>query len=458
MMEWKLLMNKAMKKLNGGKIEKTLIEGRLFRRIRENIWKFICRTRKNSWTKIQRSYLRLEEKIDFGIGRFFRNRVLSEIPIQDDLIVFCSFQGDYTDNPKYIAEELIRRNTGCELIWIGRKYSADHPEAFPKEFSHVYEWWTINAFYALAKAKVLVVNSVELFKRPYPKKEGQIIIETWHGSLGIKRFDKQVNSGKAWVKAAELTGDICDYLVSNSAFETNIYRNTFWPNQEVWEVGHPRNDCIINCTEKLRADARQRIFCFAKREDHLERLFLYAPTFRDNKQFKCYNLDAEMIKDALEERFGGTWVGVYRYHPTVRRLAVKRAQISKDIIDLTDYPDMQDLLLAADVGITDYSSWIYDYMLTRRPGFIFATDIELYNTERGFCYPLETTPFPIAVNNEEMAENIRSFDNENYQYKLQLFLEEKGCVEHGYASERVVDKILEIVEKRKQTERMQNAG
>lgn len=443
---------------NYGKIKKALVEGRIIRRLRENIGKLIFRTQENCLRNAPKGYRLLEEKIDLKIGCFVRNRVLRRIPIQDNLIVFYSFQGDYTDNPKYIAEELIRRNTDCELIWIGRKYSKDHPEVFPKEFSHVYEWWTIDAFYALAKAKVLVINSVELFKRPYPKKEGQIIIETWHGSLGIKRFDKQVNSGKAWVKAAELTGDICDYLVSNSAFETNIYHNTYWPNQEVWEVGHPRNDCLINCTEELRSEARQRIFNFAERKDQQERLFLYAPTFRDDKQFECYNLDAELIRDALQERFGGTWVGIYRYHPTVRKYAVERAQMSEDIIDLTYYPDMQDLLLAADIGITDYSSWIYDYMLTRRPGFIFATDIELYNTERGFCYPLETTPFPIAVSNEEMVRNIQSFDNENYQHKLESFLEEKGCVEHGHASEHVVDKILEIIDKSKKTEQMLYAG
>lgn len=423
------------KYVNGNKIQKALIEGKLLSRTRKTIIKLICK-----------AFTRCEEKIDFAIGNFVRNIVLKKIPIQNNLVVFWSFQGDYTDNPKYIAEELIKRNTDCELIWIGRKYSADRPYLFPDAFSHVYEWWTWDSFVALAKAKVLVVNSVELFKRPYPKKKGQYIIETWHGSLGIKRFDKAVNSGRAWVKAAELTTKICDFLVSNSTFETEIYRNTFWPNQEVWEVGHPRNDCIVNCDANLRAEARNRIFSYSGRADNQEKLFLYAPTFRDEKNFDCYYLDAEKVKAALEERFGGTWIGLYRYHPTVRALASRYASSSQNIIDMTKYPDMQDLLLVADMGITDYSSWIYDYMLTGRPGFIFATDMELYNTERGFAYPLETTPFPLAKSNSELVANILSFDEERYDDQCRKFLADKGCCEHGNAASQVVDKIMGLIE------------
>ena len=101
--------------------------------------------------------------------------------------------------------------------------------------------------------------------------------------------------------------------------------------------------------------------------------------------------------------------------------------------------------MISDVAITDYSSWIYDYILTRRPGFIFATDIYSYETERGFYYPLSSTPFPVSTNNETLIENILLFDEKQYEKNVDVFLEEKGCIDDGHASQRVVDKIIELV-------------
>lgn len=429
------LATKVKKYLTLPKVKKALMEGFILRRIRRTTWALICKL-----------FFRAEENVDIAIGNLVRNIVLKRVPVIENRIVFWSFQSDYTDNPKYIAEELISRRTNCELIWIGRQRAVKNKKQFPKEVKKVYEWWTKDAFYALASAKILVVNSVELFKRPYPKKKGQIIIQTWHGSLGIKRFDKAVNSGKAWVKAAERNGKDCDYLVSNSSFETQIYRDTFWQKQEVWEVGHPRNDVLVNCTMEAKTLARKKLFKFAKRKDKGEYLFLYAPTFRDSKEFKCYDLKPDAVAAALKERFGGEWIGLYRYHPTVRDMAKSHKIKSDRMIDLTMYPDMQDLLQVANIGITDYSSWIYDFMLTGRPGFIFATDIALYNTERGFAYPLETTPFPIATDNKQMVENVVTFDELKYKRECREFLDGKGCVEHGHAAERVVDHMLTMVD------------
>ncbi len=430
------IVRRIRKYISIEKIDRAIAEGRVFWSIRKTIKAMLVNF-----------FLGLEESVDLYIGTVYRSMRLKKIPVNNRRIVFWSFQGEYTDNPKYIAEELIKRNLNVELIWIGKKSSLKELDMFPKEISRIYEWWTLEAFEALASAKILVVNSVELFKRPYPKKNGQYIIETWHGSLGIKRFDKEVNRGRAWTKAAELTTDICDFLVSNSSFETKIYRDTFWPSQEVWEVGHPRNDCLLTNTNEDRQRIRTKIFDYLNREDCGEKLFLYAPTFRDEKNFDCYDLNPNELGEALERKFGGKWIGLYRYHPTVRAKSAMAAMVWNNVMDLTMYPDMQDLIQIADVGITDYSSWIFDYMLVGNPGFIYATDIEKYNTERGFVYPLETTPFPIARTNDEMIKNILEFDTEKYEKHRRAFLDEKGCIENGTASRAVVDKIVELLDK-----------
>ena len=110
-------------------------------------------------------------------------------------------------------------------------------------------------------------------------------------------------------------------------------------------------------------------------------------------------------------------------------------------IDVCAYPDIQELMVAADAMVTDYSSCIFDYLLSGKPGFVFAVDLEKQNRERGFYYPLETTPFPIALDSSELCANIRAFDAEKFATDTKSFLASKGCMEDGNASKRVADLI-----------------
>lgn len=115
------------------------------------------------------------------------------------------------------------------------------------------------------------------------------------------------------------------------------------------------------------------------------------------------------------------------------------------VYDVTNYEDIQDLIVISDVGITDYSSWICDFMLTKKPAFLFTTDLKNYYSERGFYYPLETTPFPIAENNAELVDNILNFEMNGYRKSVDQFLKEEGCMDDGLASERIVEKLKEIL-------------
>ena len=97
------------------------------------------------------------------------------------------------------------------------------------------------------------------------------------------------------------------------------------------------------------------------------------------------------------------------------------------------------------VGITDYSSWIYDYVLTRRPGFIFATDLERYNTNTGLYYPLEETPFPVCQSHGQLIEKIEKFDNDLFLKRVEEFLDEKQSVDDGSSAKRIVDWIQTLM-------------
>ena len=138
--------------------------------------------------------------------------------------------------------------------------------------------------------------------------------------------------------------------------------------------------------------------------------------------------------------------GTIRKHFKNRAKSVTEDVFDGSIIDVTDYLDMQELLAVADAGITDYSSWAYDYVLTRRPLFIYATDLDQYDQGRGFYYPLTETPFSISQNTDELSENILAFDDGAYQARIDDFLAKKECVDDGHASERIVGLIKQVTD------------
>ena len=116
------------------------------------------------------------------------------------------------------------------------------------------------------------------------------------------------------------------------------------------------------------------------------------------------------------------------------------------MLDANEYPDIQELMMAIDLGITDYSSWICDYVLRYKPGLLYVPDIDNYDQNRGFYYPLEETPFPICRSNEELEEAVLGFDTEKYEKRTEEYLKARGCIDDGKASERIVDMLEGIVQ------------
>ena len=385
---------------------------------------------------------RIFKRIDTYFANKARRRLAKKTQIDQNKILFMTSRGSYNCNPKAIADEIIRQKLPWTLVWVARKENLKLIEQYPKELKIVIRG-SYEFYQEAASAKVWIDNSVNLSYLGTWKKEGQVLLETWHGSLGLKRFE--TSSDKVWIKRATQCGERTDYCISNSDFEDSLFRNSFWRETEILKYGHPRNDILLTADAEKRRQTAEKIRRRFKIEDGTK-IALYAPTFREKKDLSPYRIDYDQLYDALVEKFGGTWCVLIRFHFTLRILA-RRSKIKYPdfVIDATDYEDIQDLLLVTDVGITDYSSWICDFVLTKRPAFIFATDLRNYYDERGFYYPLETTPFPIAQTNEELFLNILSFDEKDYQQKCEAFLADKGCIEDGHASERVVEKLKEII-------------
>lgn len=360
------------------------------------------------------------------------------LPVDKKKVVFCSYYGNgYSDNPKAIAEAMLTAGTEAKLVWLvkGDKEAATLPAGItPCPHDSIKKIWT------LATARVWVDNC-----RKYDrfKKKNQYYLQTWHG-FPLKRIEKDVLESLApdFEEGAIRDSKHTDLLLSNCGFETGVLRRVFWYDGEIAEFGAPRNDVFFNPDPKISIKVRQAL---KLPED--QKLVLYAPTFRADHSVDAYALDALRLREACCKRFGGNWTVLIRLHPNVAKQSEKLFTYDgKTVLDATTYPDMQELLVASDILITDYSSSIFDYALSGKPGFLFALDIDSYAKDRNFYFSLDELPFPLAESNDAMEEQLLNFDEEEYQINRKAFYKEQKFYDDGKASERCARWIEEKLE------------
>lgn len=374
-----------------------------------------------------------------------------KLPLVSNKIVFDNYMGKgFGCNGKYVTQALLASGRHYDIVWTVKDANL-HRDEFPKGVRLV-EYGSKEAMYEYATAKIWVMNYqlVHYLNKGMLKKPGQIYIQMWHGSFGIKKIEGDCSNLTAdvnWTTLAKRNAEYTDYWISNSRFETEVYKQAFWTVKRVLELGHARNDIffredISNYKEKL------------EREYGLKhkKIALYVPTFRDEGMIWEQELNYKKLVENLSCKFGGDWVVCVRLHPRMKEYAKQLIPKEPYVVDVTEYQDIQELLAGADVVLTDYSSAIFDFLLTKKPGFIFVPDYSKYENMRGLYYPLEETPFPVASDNEELEKNIIDFDLEIYQDNVRQFLEQKGSVEAGDASDKIAELIAKItVEKESDT-------
>ncbi len=363
--------------------------------------------------------------------------VLFVFPVKKNRVLFQAFrEKQYACNPKYISEAL-RRTHGNE-IEIGWSFRDPEKFSYLKDMGiRVMKAGTFEAYKYALTAKVVCINTY--YKPTLPKRRTQLFLRTWHGGGAYKRvgkMQKQPPLMRFYLSLQQDGNSI--YLSSSRAFTQQTLRESFGYLGKVIEKGMPRNDILINSADPdEKARIRKAIgLCEGKR------LALYAPTYRDDNLPSAFGLDYERCARALSARFGGEWVMGYRGHNfTYRGDHTKSAM---GAIDLTSYPDMQELLLVADVLITDYSSSIWDMSVASKPAFLYATDLKQYSQERDFYTDIRTWPFPLSENNDELEKNILSFNEEKYLSDIRAHHEELGSYETGSAAGYAAEYIYNI--------------
>lgn len=358
-------------------------------------------------------------------------------PVKNNKIVFQSYYGrGYSDNPKYIAEELRKSNEKLDLVWVLKEGTKND---LPPEFRTVI-FRSFRYIYEMSTAKVWVDNS----RKEYcMKKKNQYYMHTWHGGMTMKKVENMVPDKlqSNYLRMAIRDAAQCDVMLSNSSTMTKDFREYFWyPEGEIIEKGLPRNDRLVNYTE----DDVKRLRKTFNVEDGVK-LLLYAPTFRQDHNLGAYDMDYKRCVEALEKRFGGKWKILLRLHPNVFKLSDNLEFDPNIVINTSHYPDMQEIYMIADMIITDYSSVIFDYLIIGGPSLLYASDLEKYREERDCYFEFEDLPFKLCQNNDELEEAILNFDVESFNTKTAEFKEFHGLCDTGIASKAAADWILDKI-------------
>lgn len=368
-------------------------------------------------------------------------------PVDRRKIVMWTFEGNggYGCSPKYVAEEILKRNregrADYKIVWLMN----DTDKAFPEEIKKVKSTLWSRAYH-LSTAGTWVSNTRTFYGTRKRKK--QRYIQTWHATLGIKPIGKY--RGNLFPKMAYLVSAcdsrLIDYVLSGSAWCDHTYRDGLLYDGKIIKTGTPRCDVLFHEREEKYRQMRSE---YGLSQD--ARIMLFAPTFRGGSQNKNRSVaseeatvDFERLIRSLEQRFGGRWYVFLRLHPQLaaKMDQLKTHQISERLIDVSQRPDMNEMIAGSDAFLTDYSSAIFEANLIDIPGFIYADDMKEYIADRGdLMFDMYSLPFPVALDNEELEKNILQFDEVKYRKRTEEFRQETGIFEDGKASQRVADLI-----------------
>lgn len=365
-------------------------------------------------------------------------KVFQNLPIQDDLIVFEAGLGkQMNDSPKALYDELVHRGDPRTKVWVhnGRPILSDEHTRVVARLSPEYYWY-------LARARYWITNqNMPHYLRRRP---GCTYVQTWHGTP-LKRMlhDLEEVHGRNEGYTDRVSNAIAQWthLLSPSPFATQAFASAFRHDATVIEEGYPRNDELSRPDRNAVGERVRRRLGIRPGA----RTVLYAPTFRDNEpagqgrfRFRPPFTLAEMV-DAL----GPEAVLLVRLHVVIAGKAVIPEGYEGRIIDVTRYPDLNELFLASDVLVTDYSSLFFDYALLERPIVFFAYDLEEYRDElRGFYldYP-EDLPGPVVADLETLGQAVRD-DLAVDARDRAAFLARFAPWDDGRAAKRVVDSLL----------------
>lgn len=376
-------------------------------------------------------------------------------PVSDKTIVFDSFMGrSYSDSPRalYLAMCADPRYDDFEIIWAFRR-PARYSELPELKRARIVRYRSKEYWVAFARAKYWVVNSIS--PNHITPRDGQKLIQTWHGTplkrLGCDLYEsgtKNVKFTPSEVHSRYLKeGAKISYLLSPSAYASEKLASAFCLNPrdiptKIVEEGYPRNDRLLTFDATEPAAIREELGVPAGKK-----AVLYAPTWRDDQHVSGvgYTFTLPVDFDRLREELGDEYVILFRAHYLVAK-NFDFERYEGFVFDVSLVADINDLYIASDVLVTDYSSVFFDYANLRRPMVFYMYDLEEYaGALRGIYLDLSTLPGPIVKTEAELVDAIRTqtAPDAAIDERYDAFCDTYTYLDDGHASERVLARVIE---------------
>ena len=364
----------------------------------------------------------------FAVGRL--------LPLQRHVVFAASYTSRISGNLAFIRDELARRTPPIPYVIVAHSHDGSWRSWFSTFVAN------IRAGFHLATARLFIVDDYFLPAYVVKPRRGTTIVQTWHASgafkkIGYSVLDKAFGADEGLVAKVAIHSnyDVC--LMASKAAAVHYAEAFREPlDRFVTDIGMPRTDVLFGAgVERIKAAVRARY-----RLPPGKRVILYAPTFRGETVRKATS-PQDLDLALLQRELGADHVVLLRLHPFVRQGQPIPAGLAAFAIDVSDHPDIHELMLVSDVLITDYSSAIFEFSLLGRPMIFFAPDHDEYMGERGFYFEYRTgVPGPVFERTGDVAGYLRAgrFDLK----RVARFRDESFEVADGHASERFVDRIV----------------
>lgn len=349
-------------------------------------------------------------------------------PVRADRILFLSdSRAGFSGNVAFLREEILRQEPNAEVIGIFKpRLRARRPLAD-----------IVRLPWLVASAHTIVLD--DLYPLIYPSRirSGTRLLQVWHAAGAFKR----VGYSREGLPGGPARGTLAhrnytDATVSAESIRGDYAEAFAIPVDRVHAAGVPRTDAFFD-------EATVTASAAAVRERYglpdSSKIALFAPTFRGNGQLTAH-FDYDSVDwDELGERLGPQWTVLVKMHPFVPSLRSARPGVTK-VVDVSDDREITELMMAADVLVTDYSSAIFEFALLGRPIVFFCPDLEQYTADRDFYYPFEQyVTGPVVRASSELADAVATA---TVQPSAAAFLERFMGACDGHSSERIVRDVI----------------
>ncbi|MFE9770818.1 CDP-glycerol glycerophosphotransferase family protein [Streptomyces sp. NPDC005931] len=368
-----------------------------------------------------------------AMGVFYQSQL--RLPLDENLALFSAYWSrSVSCNPAAVDAELARLAPHMRRVWAIRPDAVDQvPEGVEYVPVGSREYWA-----ALARAKYLV-NNVN-FADAVVKREGQVHLQTHHGTplktMGLDQQKYPASTHMDFEKLLERC-DRWDFSLSSNRFSTAVWERVYPCSYVSLETGYPRNDILVNATA---TDVRRARAALGLADGG--KAFLYMPTHREYQPGFTPSLDLARLAEELGPDVTLMVRGHYFYGTSPHVAELRR---SGRIVDVSAHPRVEELYLAADALITDYSSAMFDYAVLDRPIIIYAPDWDIYSAVRGTYFNLLQEP-PGAVATSQAAL-IQLLGSQEYRgadaAERRAAFRRRFCeFDDGRAAERVVRRVF----------------